>query len=70
MAKITAIILVMVGLVIGVNIIEPINSAVSPSLISLTEGFSAAVISLSALLPLLFIVVLMVFAVKAIGDAD
>lgn len=68
MAKITAIILVMVGLVIGANIIEPINSAVSPSLISLTEGFSAAVISLSALLPLLFIVILMVFAVKAVGD--
>lgn len=66
MAKITAIILVMVGLVIGANIIEPINSAVSPSLISLTEGFSAAVISLSALLPLLFMVVLMIFAVKAI----
>jgi len=65
-AKITAIILVMVGLVIGANIIEPINSAVSPSLISLTEGFSAAVISLSALLPLLFMVVLMIFAVKAI----
>ena len=68
MAKITAIILVMVGLVIGANVIEPINSAVSPSLISLTEGFSAAVISLSALLPLLFMVVLMIFAVKAIGD--
>ncbi len=68
MAKITAIILIMVGLVIGANIIEPINSAVSPSLISLTEGFSAAVISLSALLPLLFMVVLMIFAVKAIGD--
>jgi len=66
LAKITAIILVMVGLVIGANIIEPINSAVSPSLISLTEGFSAAVISLSALLPLLFMVVLMIFAVKSI----
>ena len=68
MAKITAIILVMVGLVIGANIIEPINTATSPSLISLTEGFSAAVVSLSALLPLLFIVILMIFAVKAVGD--
>ena len=66
MAKILAIIIAMIGLVIGANIIEPINSAVSPSLISLTEGFSAAVISLSALLPLLFIVVIMIFAVKAI----
>lgn len=68
MAKVTAIILIMIGLVIGANVIEPINSAVSPSLISLTEGFSAAVISLSALLPLLFMVVLMIFAVKAVQD--
>lgn len=66
MGKILAIIMAMLGLVIGANIIAPINSAVSPSLISLTEGFSAAVISLSALLPLLFMVVLMIFAVKSI----
>lgn len=67
MQKVAAGIAVMVGLVIGVNIIEPVNSAVSPSIISLTEGYSATVISLSALLPLLLVVVIMVFAVRGMG---
>jgi hypothetical protein len=63
MAKITGIIMVMVGLVIGANLINPINTATS---VIVTPTYSAAVVSLSALLPLLFVVILMIFAVKAI----
>lgn len=65
MGKIVAIIMVMIGLVIGANIIEPINTATS---VIVTPTYSSAVSSLSALLPLLFVVVLMIFAVKSIGD--
>ena len=63
MAKITAIILAMIGIVIGVNMIEPIHTATS---VITTVSYSAAVSALSALLPLLFVVVIMIFAVKAI----
>ena len=63
MAKITAIIMAMIGIVIGVNLITPINSA---TVLVITPTYSAAVVSLAALLPLLFIVILMIFAVKAI----
>ena len=63
MAKITAIILAMIGIVIGVNMIAPIHTATS---VITTVSYSAAVSALSALLPLLFVVVIMIFAVKAI----
>ena len=65
MGKITAIILVMIGLVIGVNLILPIVAATSPIA---TPTYSSAVVSLSALLPLLFVVTIMMFAVRAIGE--
>lgn len=68
MGKIVAIIMVMVGLVVGANILEPVNTAVNVSNINLSLGYSAAVISLSALVPLLLVVVLMIFAVKGIGE--
>lgn len=67
MGKIVAIITVMVGLVIGANILAPINTAVNISNINASLGYSAAVISLSALIPLMVTVVLMVFAVKGIS---
>jgi len=63
LAKITAIIMAMIGMVIGVNLISPINTATS---VVITPTYSAAVTALAALLPLLFVVLLMVFAVKAI----
>ncbi len=63
MAKIIAIIMAMIGLVIGVNLIAPINTATS---VIITPTYSAAVNALAALLPLLFVVILMIFAVKAI----
>ena len=63
MAKVTAIIIAMVGMVIGANLIAPINTATS---VITTATYTAAVTSLAALLPLLFVVVLMIFAVKAI----
>jgi len=62
-AKITAIIMAMIGLVIGVNLIAPINTATS---VIITPTYSAAVNALAQLLPLLFVVMLMIFAVKAI----
>ncbi len=66
MAKITAIIMVMIGLVIGANLIEPISDGVNTAVIS--TGVSNAVGSLGLILPLFFVVMLMVFAVKGIGD--
>lgn len=63
MAKIIAIILAMVGMVIGANLISPVNTAVS---VFATPVYSAAVISLADLLPLLLVVVVMMFAVKSI----
>ena len=63
MGKIVAIIMVMIGLVIGANLISPINTATS---VIVTPTYSSAVSSLSSLLPLLFVVVLMIFAVKSI----
>lgn len=63
MAKITAIIMTMIGLVIGVNLIAPINTATS---VIITPTYSAAVRALAVLLPLLFVVILMIFAVKSI----
>ena len=63
MAKIIAIIMAMIGIVIGVNLITPIHTATS---VILTPTYSAAVASLAALIPLLFVVIIMVFAVKAI----
>lgn len=65
MSKIIAIIMVMIGLVIGVNLITPVHQATS---VIITPTYSAAVVSLAALLPLLFVVVIMVFAVKGIED--
>jgi len=65
MARVTAIIIAMIGLVIGANLISPINTATS---VIITPTYTAAVVSLSALLPLLFVVVLMMFAVRAVGD--
>ncbi len=53
----------MIGIVIGVNLITPINDA---TLLIITPGYSTAVVSLAALMPLLFIVVIMIFAVKSI----
>ncbi len=66
MAKITAIIMVMIGLVIGANLIEPVSDGVNTAVIS--TGVSNAVGSLGLILPLFFVVMLMVFAVKGIGD--
>lgn len=68
MAKIIAIIMVMIGLVIGVNLLTPISDGVNTAVIS--SGVSNAVGSLGLLIPLLFCVMLMIFAVKAVGDQD
>ena len=66
MGKIIAIIMVMIGMVIGANLIAPINTATSVVLIA--TPLSAAMVSITALIPLLFVVVLMIFAVKGIGE--
>lgn len=63
MPKIIAIIIAMIGMVIGANLISPINTATS---VIVTPTYGAAVVSLSALLPLLFVVIIMMFAVRAI----
>lgn len=63
MPKVIAIILAMVGMVIGANMISPVNTAVS---VFATPTYSAAVISLADLLPLLLVVIVMMFAVRSI----
>lgn len=64
MGKIITIIVVMIGLVLGANLITPVHTATS--LINTGQGYSAGVSALTALVPLLAIVVLMIFAVRAI----
>ena len=63
MVKITAIILACIGMVIGANLIAPVNTATT---VVTAEGYGAAVSSIAALLPLMLVVVIMLFAVKAI----
>ena len=55
--------MVMVGMVIGANLISPINTATS---VIVTPTYSAAVSSLAGLLTLIFVIILMVMAVKSI----
>ena len=64
MGQIVAIILAMIGLVLGANLIAPVHTATS--LINTGQGYSAGVAALTALIPLLAIVVLMIFAVRAV----
>ena len=66
MSKIVMIIMVMIGLVIGANLITPINSAVTV-VAGATPALATSITSLANLLPLLFVVVLMVFAVNSIN---
>ena len=61
--KIVTIITIMIGLVIGANLISPINTAVSTIV---TPTYSSAVAGLAPLLTLIFVVILMVMAVKSI----
>ena len=64
MAKIIGIIMIMIGMVIGVNLLTPISDSVNTAVVS--TGVSNAVGSLGLLIPLLFVVMLMIFAVKGI----
>lgn len=62
--NIVAIVMVMLGLVIGANLISPINTATS---VIITPTYTAAVSALAPLLTLIFVIILMVMAVKSIG---
>lgn len=61
--KIVSIVMVMLGLVIGANLISPINTATS---VIVTPTYTSAVSALAPLLTLIFVIILMVMAVKAI----
>jgi len=64
MAKIIAIIMAFIGVVIGANLISPVH--VATSTITTALGYGTGVVALAPLLPLLFVVVIMMFAVRAI----
>ncbi len=68
MAKILAMLVIMIGLVIGANILAPLNAVANISLINVTLGYTQATVTMSLLLPLFFTVVLIVYAVKGIGE--
>lgn len=68
MTKITAIILISIGLVIGANLIETVSDSTNTAVVS--TGVSTAVGALGLLLPLLFVVMLMIYAVKGISETD
>jgi len=53
----------MLGMVIGANLISPINTVVSAIV---TPTYSAAVSSLSGLLTLIFVVIIMLMAIRSI----
>jgi len=68
LTKITAIILISIGLVIGANLIETVSDSTNTAVVS--SGVSNAVGALGLLLPLLFVVMLMIYAVKGISETD
>lgn len=57
---------IMLLYVVGANLVSPVNSAVS---VMTTATYSAPVISLSALLPLFFVVGLIMAGIKSLDFA-
>jgi len=66
MKIITVMLGVMLLYVVGANLISPVNSAVS---VITTASYSAPVVSLSALLPLFYVVGLIMAGIKSLDFA-
>jgi hypothetical protein len=54
----------MLGIVIGVNLLSPINTTI---LTVTTPTYSASVVSMAGLIPLLFIVIILLLVLAAAG---
>jgi hypothetical protein len=54
----------MLGIVVGVNLLSPVNTAI---LAVTTPTYSTSVVSMSSLVPLLFIVVILLLVLSAAG---
>lgn len=61
MKAITALFMVLLLFVIGTSLISPVQTAVN---LITTSTYSASVVSLSALLPLLFVVMIILYGFK------
>ena len=62
--NIGAIIGIMLGIVVGVNLLTPINDTI---LTVTTPTYGASVVSMAGLIPLLFIVVILLLVLAAAG---
>jgi hypothetical protein len=67
MRLVTALLGLMLLYVIGANLLSPVNAATS--VITTAAGYSAPVVSLSALLPLFFVVGLIMAGIKGLDFA-
>ena len=59
--NIAALIGIMIGIVVGVNLIAPVNSVVNT--ITTSAGYTQAVVSLTGVLPIIFVTVIILGAV-------
>jgi ABC-type antimicrobial peptide transport system permease subunit len=56
----------MIGIVVGVNLIAPVNSVVNT--ITTSAGYTQAVVSLTGVLPIIFVTVIILGAVAWISE--
>ena len=61
MKTIMSLIMAMLAMLVGVNLIAPVNTAVS---VLLTPTYSSATVSLSALLPLFLVILIIMYTLK------
>jgi len=54
MSAVKGVFMILLLMVVGANLIQPVNTAVS---VIVTPTYSASVVSLSALLPLVFVII-------------
>ena len=64
MGTMTKLLLTLLIMVVGANLIDPVNSAVSSIV---TPTYSSSVSSLSALMPLFFVIVIYLYIFKDMG---
>jgi hypothetical protein len=58
----------MIGIVVGVNLIAPVNSVVNT--ITTSAGYTQAVVSLTGVLPIIFVTVIILGAVAWISEVE
>jgi hypothetical protein len=65
MKTIMALLMAMLAMVVGANLIAPVNTAVS---VFSTPTYTTAVVSLSRLLPLFLVILIMMWVLRGVND--